>query len=196
MSQALVEFKTVDHVLQALGVEGMTAADVHGLLIGMLASQSNLTCKSWLEKAIFTGAHLDAESDLFSNVMVKEQLKQLEVLFKISWEQLSAGDFTFALLLPDDNAALTERASLLCAWTQGFLTGLHLSGVNIAKYKEGELATTLKDLAEVAQLDLAIEDSNENEAAYTEIAEYVRMAALFVHSELAGSGQATQMTVH
>ncbi|ODN42739.1 UPF0149 family protein [Piscirickettsia litoralis] len=187
MSQTLIEFEKIENALNTLGIEGMSAADVHGLLVGMLAGQEKLTCKFWLEKAILASIESDSKSDLFANVMAKEPVKQLEQLFKVSWEQMYAGDFEFSLLLPDDSADLAERASLLCAWTQGFLTGLHLSGVNIAKYKEGELAATLKDLTEIAQLDLAIEDNEENETAYTEIAEYVRMAALFIHSELTGS---------
>lgn len=105
----------------------------------------------------------------------------LERLFEATRLQLDEFDFSFDLLLPEDEAALIERAAALSAWCEGFLLGLGY-GSKDAEWP-GECTEILRDLVEISALDP--EASGEaDEEAYSELAEYVRVGAQVIRSEL------------
>lgn len=85
--------------------------------------------------------------------------------------------FSFRLFLPEDDSALISRLEELARWTEGFLAGLgSTAGDEEAKIMADE-QETLADLVEISKLDTNVEDTDENEALYAEISEYVRLAA-------------------
>ena len=85
--------------------------------------------------------------------------------------------FSFRLMLPEDDEALVSRLSALSEWCQGFLAGVGSSaGLQESKVmkEEGE---TIRDLIEISQISLDVEESEESEALFEEVSEYVRLAA-------------------
>ncbi|MCD9006747.1 UPF0149 family protein [Luteimonas sp. XNQY3] len=100
--------------------------------------------------------------------------------------QLEDGDFTFALLLPEDGEPLSVRSAALFDWCRGFLGGFGLAaGERASLSEEGNEA--LADLARLAaaQPDPDDEDDTVEEDALTEIEEFVRVAALLLHGDAA-----------
>ena len=85
--------------------------------------------------------------------------------------------FSFRLFLPDDNIALSGRLTELAAWCEGFLNGLGATaGDEEANLTQAE-EDTLADLVEISRLETEVDDTDENEALYAEISEFVRLAA-------------------
>jgi len=85
--------------------------------------------------------------------------------------------FSFRLFLPEDNVALSVRLTELAVWCEGFLNGLGATvGDEEAKLMQAE-QDTLADLVEVSRLETEVDDTDENEALYAEISEFVRLAA-------------------
>jgi len=85
--------------------------------------------------------------------------------------------FNFRLLLPDDDIALISRLDELGRWSEGFLTGLgSTAGDDEAKLMNEE-RETLADLVEISKIDSDVQESDENEALYAEVSEFVRLAA-------------------
>ncbi|WP_032672962.1 UPF0149 family protein, partial [Pseudomonas syringae] len=85
------------------------------------------------------------------------------------------------LLLPGDDEPLTERAAALGQWCQGFLAGF---GLAIGEKVLGsEAKAVLEDLAAIAQVQDALEESEDGETDFMEVMEYMRVAPLLLFTE-------------
>ena len=147
-------------------------SQIHGLFCGYICATSGKINREW-EKLLF-GKHQDHPA--------KAQMQQL---YEISYHQMSEFSFEFSLLLPDDNTDINARAEALGLWCQGFLTGLEQSTVSIQKHPDSEIQDALHDLVEIAQVNFGdMSDSDEDETAYFELVEYVRLSALMIFHEL------------
>jgi len=110
-----------------------------------------------------------------------DDMEPLEDMVSDLTEEISAvleNDlFSFRLLLPGDQEALYIRMEALSEWCQGFLSGVASSagsGDSEVMKNENE---TINDLVEISQISLDIDESEENEAMFLEVSEYVRLAA-------------------
>ena len=108
----------------------------------------------------------------------------LHGLYSRSLLELNDTDLGLELLLPGDSAMLYRRAAALGEWCQGFLYGLALGGVRADAVPEGHVGEVMHDLFEISQARTDTVSSEEEEAAFVEIAEYVRMSVLLCHEEL------------
>lgn len=151
-------------------------SELHGLLCGMLCVDgaiSNELCLERIETELGAGALSASARDL------------LQELFFLSAAQLDDADLNFDLLLPADQDGLNQRLDALRQWCQGFLAGLVLAGLDRQRLLSPEVKEFLADLVEICRLGAVAGDgSEEEETAYTEIVEYVRMGVLLVNEEL------------
>ena len=97
--------------------------------------------------------------------------------------ELCIEDITVVLLLPDDEAPLAQRAVALGQWCQGFLAGFGLTARDGAL--SAEAMEVLQDLSAIAQVQSALEESEDGESDYMEVMEYLRVAPLLLFSECA-----------
>ena len=149
-----------------------TPADVQGFVTGLLAGGDSLEQDKWLECA--------AEfMDLPEPLTALEDKEALGAYVLIAKQALIDSNYGYKLLLPDDAVSMGQRAEALGAWCQSFLMGFGLSGCDAQQLDE-DGADMLRSLAEVAQIDADLEDSEENENLYTELCEFVRIAALYL----------------
>ncbi|HLB57788.1 MAG TPA: UPF0149 family protein [Gammaproteobacteria bacterium] len=148
-------------------------AQVHGLLCGLICATSGNKQSHW-EKLILG----DKKS--------KKTQDTLRQLYETSYHQLSEFSFEFALVLPDDNIDINIRAEALGLWCQGFLTGLENTDIHVKKNQlPAEVIEALDDLTEIAQINFGDMATNEeDETAYFELIEYVRLAVLMIYHEL------------
>ncbi len=113
----------------------------------------------------------------------------LDQLYLSTYQQLSERQSDFEPFLPQEEAPAIARAEAMGQWCEGFLHGL------VAKAKGDELRERLakepmdeiiKDLLEItrAALDEDV-DLEENESAYSELFEYLRVAAQLAYEQLA-----------
>ena len=149
----------------------VSPAELHGVLLGRSCAGAGFDNEGWLIDA----AEL-LEGDIQDNV--RNALIGLQEMVK---GELTGDDVTVVLLLPTDDAPLTERAAALGQWCQGFLHGF---GVNAGGL---ELSTdakeVLQDLAAISQVQDALEESEDGETDYMEVMEYLRVAPLLLFSE-------------
>ena len=164
-----------EELLQA-GIE-QDAAECHGLITGFLAS-GELNTKEPNLNLLFTD--LDANYSL--SPFQQENLGQL---IRATESQLSDLNFEFKLFLPDDNAPIEYRIECLGHWCEGFLAAIGMSGINIENIDDPDFKEAISDLIEITRLSAEdTAEKEENEVAYFEIAEYVRIAALLIYSVL------------
>src|SRR3990167_1274574 len=158
---------------EALGTaqSGYQASQVHGLLCGLLCGNPE--------------THPEWERLVLGTKKSQTIHRLLQTMYEISAKQLHEFSFEFHLLLPSDDQDIHTRTEALGLWCQGFLTGLKLTQISLIEREPSELTDTLNDIIEVAQINYEdAEETEENEGAYVELAEYVRLAILMIYQEL------------
>lgn len=147
-------------------------SQIHGLLCGYICATAGDIIDFW--NSVFPG--------------VKKSRKGQEILkalYESTYHQLSEFSFEFAILLPEDSGDINIRAESLGLWCQGFLTGLEQSDISSRTLENAELKEALDDIIEIAQLSFGdIDNNEEDEVAYFELVEYVRLSALMIFHEL------------
>lgn len=164
-----LDFDELSELLQSLGAL-LGAAELHGLLVGQLATGKRLSRSEWLRD---TNEHADLSQS--PDEVAGDRLYDF---YRHTLAALQSGELDFQLLLPEDDNALDERVENLGTWSQGFLTGFGLAGSSL-KIDE-DLAEGLRDISAIAQIgaseDEAALDSSEND--FFSICEYVRLLAV------------------
>jgi uncharacterized protein YgfB (UPF0149 family) len=106
-------------------------------------------------------------------------------LHRSTQEQLNDAEAGFELLLPDDEVRLAERSEALASWCQGFTFGLVAGGLKEGADLPQDSRELIRDLVEIARLGHEeSEGDDEDEEAYMQLSEYVRMAVLLINEEL------------
>ncbi|MBY4676900.1 UPF0149 family protein [Marinobacterium arenosum] len=174
----LPDFDLIANLLVQEGVFVVSPSELHGLFCGHLAAGARMEPDALLRIAC----------DLMDvNSLSQESSKVgLLALYQASLAQLQATDFSFQLLLPDDEVELAQRVQMLANWCTGFLSGFGLHGQHSDASLSAETRETLNDLGQIAQIALDVEETDENEADLMEVQEYVRMGCLMVFTECNG----------
>ncbi|MEH6358665.1 MAG: UPF0149 family protein [Pseudomonadales bacterium] len=167
-----VEFDELANLFVELKVFS-SPSELHGMLCGMLARPEEIDEHGWL-----AGAATFLEQTSFDSDEAKTLLLEM---FTTTREQLTATGFELLLILPDDDEGISDRAEHLGRWCLGFITGI--GAARTALTEEGK--ETLEDVEKIAQIDeQSLEECEEHEQDLMQLIEYVRMAALMLHSEL------------
>ena len=171
-----LDFETVDQALQRAEA-GINASEVHGTLCGLLCAQQPFDAQTWL---LHTLIATDSE-----NTSVATARTLLERLAKSAADQLNAADYDFTLLLPDDEHALQTRTLAVSQWCQAFLEGLRLARVAHPEILPGDAGEVMRDIMEISKAArFQVEESNESEADFAELVEFLRAGIRLVYEEL------------
>jgi yecA family protein len=184
-SEHLVDFASVDTLFHQLGL-GLDAAECHGYLCGLLCATDTVKGAAWVNQVLAGRLELpETEVSPVQTAAEGQDRTLLLMLYKETAGQLEDPEYGFSLLLPDDDLPLAQRVEALSRWCQGLLLGLGLGGVQEQSGLPGDSHEVLRDLAEISRLGHGeAGDSNEDETAFAEIVEYVRMAVLLVYEEM------------
>lgn len=154
-----------------------SAAEIQGVACGLLAVDLNANDELWLGQVFQERDHQNVlQQDIGNELMRYLQTLRL---------QMQDSNFDFALLLPDDDEALEDRADAMQEWTQGFLLGVALAGLqDFSDLPEDskELIDDFIEITKAGQFDTSEEE--ESEDAYLHIVEYLRMGVLLIAEEL------------
>ena len=173
----------VTHELARLEL-GADASELHGSLCGFLSAHGDLSRRDWLQRLEIEPDPIDLPAN-----------GALEQLYLASRGQLGDPDLGFALLLPDDEQPVAERAEALVGWCRGFLGGFGLAG-HSTRAGSVEAREALEDLGKIAASRLSYDEPEADEAALVEVSEFVRVAALLLHSEGLDAAAAAPRSVH
>jgi uncharacterized protein YgfB (UPF0149 family) len=99
---------------------------------------------------------------------------------------LIGNDADFEPLLPDDDSPLGARADALSLWCQGFLYGLGSGTTADPARVSTEAGEIIRDFTEITHVGVeADEENEENEVAFAEVVEFVRVGVQLLFVELA-----------
>jgi uncharacterized protein YgfB (UPF0149 family) len=153
-------------------------AEAHGTLAGALCSSRDYGLIEWLHE-ILPDDSPEGEA-LQSSV--------LQSVYHTMVRTLAGNDADFTPLLPDDDAPLAERADALSLWCQGFLYGLGSGPASDPSKVSTEAGEIIRDFTEITHVGVDAGDENEeNETAFAEVVEFVRVGVQMLFVEFASA---------
>lgn len=193
----LLDFEDLQALIDV--VEGSVgAAELHGMLTAELCvgMESDLS-------ALVSSCLQFAGEDLSPTPADEQELRAVAAQ---TLQGLQDPELGFQMLLPDDDAQLTARATALGEWCQGFMFGFAVAEkkAGLSLSDQDEIAEILQDFAAISTVDAQLsadepgdqqinqqseaelqhEGSDlENEEDLMQLAEYVRVAALNVYAQ-------------
>jgi uncharacterized protein len=176
-------YQRLQRVLGALGCD-IGASECHGMLCGVLCGAARFDRDTWLR-------HVSGRDDL-SPFQHGEPLAAVEELVDHTRDGLDRSDLSFAMLLPDDDRSLDERAVAFAGWCRGFLSGFGLSGIADLRVLGEDARGFLGDVERFGSLAIPDRHDEDDERAFTELTEFTRMGVLIVREEM----YATQGAAH
>jgi yecA family protein len=177
MTDNFPEYSDLQQALEKLEPP-LYPSEVHGGLCGLLCSTASQEPQHWLATII---PGLDED-----NLLQRDAARLLMAMHTTTLQQLNDPTCDFHLLLPDDDAPILDRVDALGDWCQGFLTGLSMGGVTDLNALPQDAAEIIKDMTEIARAGSAydLQGTEEDEEAYQELVEYIRVGALLINEEL------------
>lgn len=153
--------------------DNLPVAELHGTVCGVAAGSGG-------------GAPLQDLLLLLGEGLVDQT--SVHAFIDAALAELDADDFTFAPLLPEEDAALGARLEALGDWCASFLTGF---AAGLSRRGQGslddcpeEVREIIRDLAAIAQID-ADAESESAERDLLELEEFVKVGVLLIRSTLA-----------
>ena len=159
-------------------LEAAELAECHGVACGLLCRRAD--------------SSLDAFVGLLDMLVIVVApgagLKMsLDELLNSTRAQLADEDMGLSLWLPDDDEILEERTIALSQWCSGFLAGLGSSGDESLKAMSDDANEALRDLEQISRAEVAdTSESEDDEIAFAEIVEYIRVIILMIREDLRG----------
>jgi uncharacterized protein YgfB (UPF0149 family) len=153
----------------------MSGSELHGMMCAYLCAGADSLGHSYIH------ALLHNKTDKAS----RDAALEMYTVFSVSQQHIANFDFEFAMLLPNEDDSLFDRAKAFSEWCRGFTRTLAVLGFGLDQVDEEEAQDILQHLLEFAELDYEFLDSDEgDEKALMEVSEYVRMAVIRLHTDL------------
>lgn len=173
---ATCSYAELDGSLRAAGAPS-NAAEAHGLLCGLLVAGGSAQDSGWRGHLLGAGNTQSASAQACNEL--------LDELHNGVLGELNDTEFGFGLLLPSDEVALPVRTRALGDWCGSFLYGLALGGIREHAGLPATVREVMHDFYEISRAGFSAEPLDEDdEIAYAEITEYVRISVLLLHGEL------------
>ena len=165
--------------LVACGID-LHPSELHGLLMGFLCAVKDQSQKD---------ARMAVYGSWVGDSLPNDLGDLLEDAFNLGLEHLDEfADFDFSLLLPDDEAPISERVRAVGLWCSGFISGFGETGRQLDVNEKSDVHEAMKDLASIAAMTDAVPEGEENEGDLMEIIEFVRVSTLLIFAETKTSG--------
>lgn len=154
------------------------------MLCGFLCGGGADPIDRWLDQLVPA-----VESEDASRQEAREALRELAAPIE---NAVRGPDLALDIPLPEESAALLERATAVYDWVRGYLYAMGVLGISERDLSE-EGREVFRDFADLTRMDLdALDESEENEEALMEVTEFVRVAAMVIHDERSAPKEATK----
>lgn len=172
------ELPAHDALDQALARAGAvhSAAEVHGLLCGLLVKDATASADVLVGQVLGEVAPGD--------LLVGEAEQMLRDMHAVTRGQLQDPALGLRLLLPPGEAPLQQRLEAVRAWASGLLYGLAAAGLTDFRDLPEDTASFIEDCRTIARTEFEARESEDAEAIYADVLEYLRMGTLLAQEEL------------
>ena len=179
-TQLAAIFPDLERQLTGLSAQ-MLSAESHGMLCARFCVEPHPDFEIWIQEVLGDEKQTPGRH---SNLLVKEAVSNLHVIYEKTTSMFDNLVTEFALLLPPDSDELSVRGQALTEWCEGFVVGLGLSGVRDEDRYGDDMREIMRDLIEISHLESEMETNEDNELTFMELVEYVRIGVMTIEMEL------------
>lgn len=183
-------YEALSQALDAAGVQ-LHPAECHGMISGALCLRDDVSAV--LGAAIADKDVAPEAPPLLLPESIAEWVEEVNAALRD--EQMG-----FRPYLPADDAPLPERIEALALWCQGFLYGLAGAGTVDLDAQSTEAREGIENIVEISRADpdSGIQAGEAGERQFTELVEFVRVAAQLIYLELQppAAGQPASQQLH
>jgi len=165
-------------------IDAAGLAECHGVACGLLVRRPGSDATALLQLLAMLEI-VEQPGDALREALVE--------LHDATAAQLRDEMMGLVIWLPEDDSSLEDRTDALAQWCNGFLAGLGAGGENRFDTLSPEAGEALADLQEIALAEVTSEGGRpgdgareDEERAFAEIVEYVRIAVLILREDLRG----------
>lgn len=153
----------------------ISASEFQGILSGMISSGLKASDKQWLSTILEVANDGQSISDA--------GVAQLQELFIESQNAFKEPDLLAPILLPGEDYPLADRIEAVSQWSQGYLLGFGLQ-LGDTPITGSEVSESLQDISEIAQLEVASDESDDSQMALLTLVEHIKVAVKVIYLEL------------
>lgn len=153
------------------------SSEVHGYLCGIICGNKKAKNPEQFKLLLH---RLEEEGILV------ESYKQILAQWVVeTFRQFQDQNYSFQLILPEDEKPLRFRIKALSRWCQGFLSGLGDVGFTQEDINQKKLQEVLKDIFSMTGTYYGSSQSGAetDEFSYIELVEHIRMSAILIYTE-------------
>ena len=170
----MIGFVELDELLLSVEAE-ISAAECHGFLCGQVCVTDFPMEDLWQE-------FIDAQSN--NDARVESCYTEIRALLADIIDNIQSPNMDFQLILPDEDSTLGERVNALAEWCHGFLNGYGVSAGNLNNSLSEETREVLEDFTRICRVSIDEETDDEDEQAFMELIEYIRMGTIMIYDEI------------
>ena len=175
MTESSLNYERVERQLASADIES-SGAEVHGILCGLICAGRSDAEARWFAELF--------DEDNAGDLLVRECAQSLRVLHDETVAAVKGPGLGFTPFFPDEETSIKCRAGAVTDWCQGFLYGVGVAGLPADHTFSEETQDALNALTEITRMDLeSLQETEEDEESLMEIAEFIWVAAMLVHSE-------------
>jgi yecA family protein len=174
-----LQYEHISGLLHGLGAAG-DAAEGHGILCGLLCSKGYVNSGAWIAQMIDEAPAPPTREDGSTQPLPEPLLD----LHSETVRRINDLNYEFHLMLPDDEEELAVRVAALAQWCQGFLYGLGIGGIADFSALPATVSEIAQDLVEISRASAVTDGSDEDETAFAELVEYIRVGIQVIYEEL------------
>lgn len=174
----LPNYESLSRILFELGVHDEPAR-VHGLLCGLIVSTGGVEVSDWLKSL--------GPAALKWHAIEESSRELLSDLLETTLAQFCDPEMQFFLLLPHDEETMEYRVRAFGLWCEGFTQGLATQGDFFALSDSPEFKEMIDDIYSMTSVDDDVKEDEEQEKAFFELLEYVKVAVLFLQEEFSSA---------
>ena len=171
----MIEYHELEQLLQQFDIV-MGTSETHGFLSGYLCVSDSLQDEIIIEYFL-----TNTES---TTTRVEECVLAFSSLAETIRQQLADQEFSFQMLLVDEDSPIFARCDSLAEWCQGYLSGLGVVGQTNWQALSAQCHDIIADFYKICRLSGDDDQDPEDAAAsIMELEEYVRMGVLYLYDE-------------
>ncbi|HEX19852.1 MAG TPA: hypothetical protein ENG78_03410 [Acidiferrobacteraceae bacterium] len=157
----------------------VSPAETHGVVLGMLSVKPQ---ELQADEVLVTIIQLNEEEETSD----KESFLQfLAAMVEQARETLFSQGFDVQLLLPQDGNSLRDQTLALSRWCRGYIFGLVAAGLRDFKQLPKDAAEIIQDVLQISEINTDLdEQGGEEEKAFFEIEQFVRVGVQLIFEEL------------
>lgn len=157
----------------------ISPAETHGVVLGMMSVKPQVI---QADEVLVTIMQLNEEEKVDDE---KSFLQFLAVMVEQVREMLFSQGFDVQLLLPQDDNNLEDQTLALSYWCRGYVFGLVAAGLQDFKTLPKDAAEIIQDILQISEINTDLdEQGNEEEKAFFELEQFVRVGVQLVFEEL------------